>query len=232
MPSQIDFAIALGLFFTFIAILIIHLVNFLTNYTAISSTSELRTVAYNFYTSFFSDKGIPKNWTEATRTPLKIGLMTDLYRIPIFVSENSSTNRGLVTLNLSLSFDATCDKKLWNNTVRVVNGSNMEIPAQLYNQTFCSQQYLKTADLVFNNTFNANEAKNFSIYYSQDKNISAPNYTVTFPSFVNFTFTIYPEEKFTAISAQRLIGLKKLNYTDVLNTLGKEYYFNIRVSDK
>lgn len=231
MASQIDFAIALGLFFTFIAVLLVYLVNFLTSYTAISSTSELRTTAYNIFTSFFSDKGIPRNWTEGGNSPLKIGLVTDMYRIPIVVAENSSVNRRLVTLNLSLNFDLNCDKKAWNTTVRIINGSNVEIPFQIYNQTYCSQQFLKAADVVFNNSFNANEAKNFSIYFSQDKNITNANYSLTFPSFVNFTFTIYPEEKLTVISAEKLLALKKLNYSDVLNTLSKEYYFNLEISE-
>jgi len=234
MPSQIDFAIAVGLLFVFISFLFVYLTNYLINYASISSTSELRTVAYNMYTILFTGKGIPKNWTEVEDTPLKIGLVTDMYRIPIIVSENSSTDRGNsgnVTLNLSLIFDGTCDKKAWNNTVRIINSTNYEMPIRLYNQSFCSQQFLKTADVVFNSTFNAGDNKNFSIYFSNDKNITASNYSIAFPSFVNFTFTIYPREELTIVSAERLIAMRKLNYTDVLNTLNKEYYFSLEIGD-
>lgn len=231
MASQIDFAIAVGLFFTFIAVLITFLINYLTNYLGVSSTSELRTTAYNIYISLFTGRGVPKNWTEGGDTPLKVGISTDMYRIPVVVGENSSTNRGVVDLNLSLIFDVTCEKKAWNNTVRMINASNYEIPIQLYNQTFCSQQFLKTADMVFNNSFNAAENKNFSIYFSNDKNITAPNYTITFPTFLNFTFTIYPEEKLQAVSAERLRGLRRLNYSDVLDTISKDYYFNLEISE-
>ena len=231
MASQIDFAIAVGLFFAFISGLIVFLANYLINYTNISTTSELRTVAFNLYTTLFTGGGIPKNWTEAVDTPLKVGLVTDIYRIPIVISENSSTARLNASLNLSVTFDISCDKKAWNNTVRIINASNFEIQIQLYNQSFCSQQFLRNADVVFNNSFSAGENKNFSIYFSADKNITVPNYTIAFPSFVNFTFIIYPEEKFTAVSAERLLALRKLNYSDVLNTLGKEYYFNLEISE-
>lgn len=230
MASQIDFAIAVGLFFAFISVLIIYMLNYLINYSSISTTSELRTVAHNIYTTLFADKGIPKNWTEGTNTPLKVGLVTDMYRVPVLVNENSSADRGNVTLNLSLSFDGACNKNIWNNTVRVIGASDNDVPVKLYNQTFCSQQLLRTADIVFNDTFSAGQTRNYSIYFSQDKNITGPNYTTPFPSPVNFNFVIYPEEKLKVVSAERLLALRRLNYTDVLNTLSKEYYFNLRIS--
>ena len=231
MASLIDFAIAVGIFITFITALIGYLINYFVNYQSIGSTSELRTVAYNLFNSLFVDKGVPRDWAESPRVPLKIGLITDMYRIPLVISENSSTNRGIVTLNLSLAFDDGCDKKAWNNSVRIVNSSDIEIPIRLFNQSFCSQQFLRTADLAFNSSFNAAETKNFSIYFSPDKNITAPNYTLTFPSFVNFTFIIYPEEKLKVVSAERLLALRKLNYTEVLNTLSKDYYVNLEIGD-
>ena len=114
--------------------------------------------------------------------------------------------------------------------MRIINASDYEISMQLYNQTFCQQQFLKTADIAFTNNFNAGDNKNFSIYFSSDKNITAPNYTVAFPTFVNFTFTIYPEDKLQVVSVERLLALRKLNYSDVLNTFGKDYYFNLKIS--
>jgi len=231
MASQIDFAIAVGLFMTFISVLIIYLVNYFLNYINLSSTSELRTVTYNIYTSLFMDKGIPRAWPELGYNPLKVGLVTDMYRIPASISENSSTDRGVVTLNLSINFDINCERKAWNNTVRILNSSNIEIPITLFNQTFCSQQFLRNADVIFNNTFNAGNAKNFSIYFSADKNITAHNYSLSFPSsLVNYTITVYAEEKFSILSAERLIALRKLNYSDVVTILGDEYYFNLEVS--
>jgi len=229
MASQIDFIIAVGLFFTFIAVLVLYLLNYITNYTGVSSISELSTVAYNLYTSLFADKGIPRNWTDSGEAPLKIGIAADMYRIPVVVVENSSTNRGLVTLNLSLTFDPTCDNRAWNNSVRVINSTNHSMPIQLYNQTVCRQQYLRTADIVFNSSFNAGESKNFSIYFSHDKNITGSNNSMAFPSLTNFTFTIYPEETFKIISVERLNALRRLNYSEILNTISKEYYFNVEI---
>ena len=230
MVSQIDLAIAVGLFFTFITFLIAYLVNYIVNYTNLSSTSELRTVAYNLFISLFADKGIPKNWPELRETPLKVGIVTDMHRVPLVVVENSSTNRGLVTLNVSLAFDLECERKAWNNTVKILNSSNLEIPITLFNQTFCSQQFLRNADVAFNNTFLAGDIKNFSIYFSPDKNITGHNYSLSFPSMTNFTFIVYPEEKFTVISVEKLTALRRLNYTEFLDTLSGDYNINLEIS--
>ncbi len=232
MPSQVDFAVAVGIFFTFVAILIVFLSNYIVSFTGIASTSELRTVAYDFYNSLFSSKGLPSNWQERILGPLKIGLVIDMYRVPVAVTETSNANRTRVGVNFSYVFDQACAKRAWNSTVRLYDTDGKSIDMQLYNQSYCTQRFLKSADVMLNDTFNAGEKKTFFIYFSSDKNISESNATVAFLNATQFNFRVYPEETLAAVSVEKLAALRRQNYTDVLNTLGKDYYFNIEVSDK
>lgn len=231
MPSQIDFAIAVGLFITFIVILFLYLTGYMSSYVGLVSTSELRTVAYNIYNSLFGGKGIPENWEEQNYTPVKVGLITDLYRVPIVVTETNGTERDTETINISLSFDPNCEKKAWNSTVRVYENGD-EITSQLYNQTFCSENYLNNSDLVFNSSFSANQTKTFFIYFSGEKSIDKPNYSLPFNISSNFTIQIYPEEKLTTISITKLKALRNLTYEEVVSTLGTEYKLRIEISEE
>jgi hypothetical protein len=230
MAIPIDFAVAVGLFLVFIAILFVYLVNYTTSYIDLTSTSELRTVVYDIFTSLFIGKGIPENWEEYNFTPVKVGLALDLYKVPILVTETNGTDRGYIILNVTIDFDANCENKTWNNTVRLY--SSGEVPMQLQNQIFCSDQYLKKADVVFNASFSANENKTFFLFYSPDKGVAAPEYSFSFPSVSNFTFVIFPEEKLSTISITKLKGLRNLTYEEVLKTLGTEYKFNLEISEK
>jgi len=231
MPSQIDFAIAVGLFITFIVVLFLYISGYMSTYTGLISTSELRTVAYNIYNSLFGGKGIPESWEEGNYTPVKIGLITDLYRVPIILAETNGTDRGNVTINITLSFDTKCENKTWNSTIRVYENES-EIPSQLYNQSFCTASYLNRSDLVFNTSFSANQNKTFFVYFSNDKSIAPSNYSLPFTAPSNFMLQIYPEEILPVISIAKLLALRNLTYEEVVRTLGTEYKFRIEISEE
>lgn len=230
MTLQVDFAVAVGLFLIFIAVLLIYLTSYFSSYTGLMSTSELRAIANNIFNALFGSKGIPEDW-KGYRTPVKIGLITDLYRIPVIVTETNSTDRGYITINISLSFDIYCENKTWNSTVRVYNESNDEIPSQLYNQSFCSESYLNSSDIVFNSSFSANQNKTFFVYFSGERTIAAANYSIPFSIPSNFTVKVYPEQELSAISVSRLNVLRNLTYEEVVRTVGTEYEFNIEISE-
>ncbi|MDI6798500.1 MAG: hypothetical protein QMD12_00675 [Candidatus Aenigmarchaeota archaeon] len=230
MPSMIDFTVAVGIFIVFIAILISYLLNYLTSYSGLLTTSELRSAAYNAFIVLFGSKGIPEKWEEKNYTPVQVGLMTDLHRIPIIVTETNGTDRGDVIINVTLSFDAECENKAWNSTIRVYEGES-EIPSQLYNQSFCTADYINRSDLVFNSSFSANQSKTFFVYFSNDKSIAPPNYSLPFTAQTNFTIQIYPEEVLPVISISKLLALRNLSYEEVARTLGR-YRFNIEISER
>lgn len=230
MASEIDLVISVGLFILFIALLFIFLVNYLTSYRSLTSTSELRSVAYNIYNNLFSSKGLPSDWENRTYTPIKIGLVSDLYKIPVYVNETNGTNRGTITINVSISFDSNCESKAWNATVRVYNESNEEEPSKLFNQTYCSDRYLNKSDVVFNTSLTANQTKIFYIYYSPDQDIAESNYSITFPNVTNITVQVYPEEQLTALSVAKLKALRNKSYDEVITTIGTEYKFNVEIS--
>lgn len=99
MPSQIDFAIAAGLFIVFTAAIIMILLNYLSNYFNITTVSDLRTVAYDTFYAVFSGMGIPSNWETTSYAPVKLGLVANLYEIPFFINETNGTARTNETVN-------------------------------------------------------------------------------------------------------------------------------------
>lgn len=229
MASQIDFAIAAGLFLTFLAVLMFYLINYLSSYFNLSIISDLRTVAFSFFNTLFGSKGLPANWESYNYTPVKVGLVTDLYRVPLIINETNGTARTNYTINVSMVFDASCLNKTWNTTVRVYDENNTEIPSRLFNQNFCSDYFVKQADVVFNLTIAASASKKYFVYFSPQKFILPSNYSFTFPTALNYTVTIYPEEKLTTVSVDKLKALRNMSYEEVVRTLGVEYKFYVEV---
>jgi hypothetical protein len=229
MASQIDFAIAAGLFLTFIAALMVYLTNYISNYFNLSTISDLRTVAFSFFNALFGSKGLPANWESYSYTPVKIGLVGDLYRIPLIITETNGTARTNYTINVSIVFDSGCLNKTWNTTVRIYDENNTEVPNQLFNQAFCSDYFVKQADVVFNLTVAASASREYFVYFSPQESILPPSYSFTFPTALNYTATIYPEEKLAAVSVDKLKGLRDLSYEEVVRTLGTWYKFYVEV---
>jgi len=230
MPLQIDFAVAVGLFLIFIGALFIYLTGYTTRHSGLISTSELRTFAYELYKLLFGSKGVPENWEKYGDTPVKIGLITELYRIPVVVKEMSGTDRGMTTISLSLSFDPRCENKTWNSTVRVYENGE-EVTSQLYNQSFCFEKYVNSSDIIFSSNFLANQNKTFFVYFSGEKLVAPPNYSLSFEGSSNFTIQVFPEENLPTISISKLNKLRGLEYEEVVKTVGAEYEFNIEISE-
>jgi len=231
MASQIDFAVAVGLFLISIAVLIFFLVSYVSNYFNFTAISELRSISFSFFNTLFGSKGVPEKWESYEYTPVKVGLITDLYRLPIVINETNGTARINYTINVSIDFDPSCLNKTWNSTVRVYDENGTEIPSQLFNQAFCSEYFVKKADVVFNLTINPYESKKYFVYYSPQKHILPSNYSFTFPTAENYTVVIYPEEKLASISVDKLKGLRNLSYEEVVQTLGSKYNFYVEVSE-
>jgi hypothetical protein len=229
MASQIDFVIAAGLFLTFIAALMFYLINYTSSYFNLSIISDLRTVAFGFFNTLFGSKGVPAGWESYSYTPVKVGLITDLYRMPIVITETNGTERTNYTINVSMVFDSGCLNKTWNTTVRVYDENNTEMPNQLFDQAFCSEYFVNQANIVFNLTIAASASKKYFVYFSPQRQILPANYSFTFPTAENYTVTRYPEEKLTTVSVDKLKTLRNLSYEEVVRTLGTEYKIYVEV---
>jgi hypothetical protein len=230
MPiSHIDFAIATSLFLLFVGILFSYIVSYFLNYSNIAKASELRGVAFDLFNTFFTGKGVPANWTEQSFTPVKVGLMNDLYMIAINVTETSGSPKDIV--NGTVTFDSTCSKNILNSTVILYNSSNLQIPFQLWNQTFCADGvYLNSSDIVFNASLVANQQKFFFLYFSSERNVSAATYSVAFDNTSGYTFQTFPVKEMQMISVDRFKALRNLNYDEVVQTISKGYKFKVEVS--
>jgi len=228
--SHIDFAIATGFFLLFVGILFGYTISYFLNYSNIAEASELRGVAFDIFNIFFTGKGVPANWTEQSFTPVKVGLMNDLYMIPVNVTETSGTARSNIGVNGTINFDSECSRNILNNTVRLYNSSNLQIPFQLYNQTFCNSMYLRTGEMVFNLSLAAYQTKFFFVYFSPEKNVTAATYSVIFPNEINYIFQTFPVKEMQTISIDRFKALRNLIYDEVVQTIPKGYKFKVEIS--
>lgn len=232
MPfTQVDFAIAAGTFLIFIAIIFSYMVNYLSNYQNMASASELRGAVFDIFNTFFTGVGIPGNWYEQSFTPVKVGLMSSLYRVVTNVTETSGANRDNIAVNGTVDFDSGCSRNVLSRTVRLYDSSNSQIPFQLYNQTFCSGGYIRSGEIVFNISLTADQTKFFYIYFSSEKSVAPASYSVDFPiNETGYSFQAYPAEDLQMISIDRLQALRLLNYTDVIQTLMEGYKFHLEIS--
>jgi len=226
--SNIDFAIAIGVFVVFVGVLFGYVVNYLVNYRNMAASSELTGVATDIFNTFFTSKGVPSNWDELSLPPVKVGLIDSLYRMAINVTGSADINNKAI--NGTLNFDSECSKNVLNETVRLYNSSNSEIPFQLYNQTYCSNRYLRAGDIVFNVTLSAGQTKFFYVYFSPEKNVTNTSYSVVFSNETSYVFQAFPVEELQTISIDRLKALKRLSFTDVVQTLVTGYDFKMEVS--
>jgi len=229
MPSQIDFAIAAGLFIVFTAAIIMILLNYLSNYFNISTVSDLRTVAYDTFYAVFSGMGIPSNWETTSYSPVKLGLVANLYEVPFFINETNGTARTNETVNATFFFDSSCLNRAWNTTVRVYDSDGNAVPSVLYNSSFCSSQYLLRADVVFNVTVSANSQAKFFLFYSPEKKIIPNPASYSYPSAGNYTSIIYPEITLQTVSVDKLLSLRNLSYDQVAQTLSTNFKFYFEV---
>lgn len=229
MASNIDFVVAAGIFILFTAALISLLLNYMVNYFNIGTVPDLRTVAYDTFYSLFSNTGIPSNWENNSLPPAKLGLITNLYEVPFVVNDTSGTARANSTINVTINFDAACQNKAWNNTIKIYDANNNQVPFNLYNTSFCVSQYLKKADIVFNVTVAANANAKFFLFYSAQQHIFENLTAYAFPSASGYSVTTYPEMTLQAVSVDKLLALKNLSYDQISQLLSPDYKYYIEV---
>jgi len=230
MTSYIDLAISFGIFVLFVVLVISQVSNYIKSYTGMATTNELRGIAVNIFNSLFSGKGLPSNWEEKNFTPVQIGLISDLYEIPLVVNETNGTNRVNISINATVNFDTLCENKSWEYTVVLYDENNNQVPLTLYNQSYCNSHYLNHSDIVFNLTLNAYQSKTFFLYFSPDRTINATHFSLPYPNETNYTVTIYPQVKLETISVEKLLALRRLIYNNVKQTLGVNYNFYLEIS--
>jgi len=179
--NYIDFAIAISIFLFFFTMVLILSTNYFSSAASLSRISELRSISEGLFKLFFGSEGVPEDWeNDPGLNPVQLGLMGDLYRDSVLVKENSGYDRTNELVSIDLIFDENCENKSWNNSVRVFDDDGNEIPFKISNESFCSNQFLKQAKVVWEANLTANQNKKFYVYYSSDDNILASNYTNTF----------------------------------------------------
>jgi hypothetical protein len=223
--SLLSFAIVAALFLFFLYFVTQYIVARATAMSFLVEESIKRGRVLLIWDVIFKHEGMPKNWETQFEAPLVlIGLKGDLFRIAIRVNETKGEERNL-TLNVTIEFDSECELKAWNTTVRVYEQGNSELISKLYNQSFCEQQYLRRADLVFNATFSANEVKIFYVYFSPERIIEPPTYDLAFGIDENVSMEIYDVERLWTLSTLKVREAgneSRISYENVTRMFGIE----------
>ena len=236
MSSLIDLTIAVGLFFVFIVVILVSVLDYYTNFLSLLEDSELRTNSLNVRNIFLGGKGVPDDWETRNTSPVRIGLVNDLYKQPFVITTTNSTPYNNNTINLTVNFDPNCENRTLENTIRIYNSTNSEHPFNLYNTSFCSgTSFLQTADIAMNITIPALTAKAFFIFYSPEPGINATNYgDIEFNAYLNgtsnYTIINYPTEELTMISPSKVNALRNLTFDEIKATLGG-INFELEVDD-
>ncbi len=235
MASQVDFAIAVAVFFLFIAFLLSVVLNFYISYVNLAASSELRTTAYNVFNSLFAGRGLPVDWETRDYLPTRIGLISDLYKVPVTVTDTGGASRSNFTVNFTISLDFQCTNRTIENSIRIYNETNIVHPFTLYNKSYCrgSNIYLNQSEFAINLSSAARQSQLFFVYFSGDKNVNATNYTqIAFPpSAINADIKVFPTETLPTLSWSKIRTLRNLVYDRILETLGRGQEFRIEIRD-
>jgi hypothetical protein len=175
--NYIDFAIASSIFIIFFGVALIFSTNYFSNLSTLTKTSEFRSVSENFFKIFFEMKGVPENWDDYFNTPVKIGLVEDLYLTSVLVKEINGSSRTNEPVTAKIVFDENCQNKSWSNSIRMYDEDWNQINLEISNTTFCTSQYLNQTNITWNINISANQIKKYYLYYSPDNGITNPNYT-------------------------------------------------------
>lgn len=175
--NYIDFAIATAFFLFFFAAVIMFVTNYFSNYSSLTKTSELGPVTESLFNAFFKSKGVPENWNiNSSISPVKIGLIEDLYMIPITVKENIGSTRTNEPVTIKVELDENCQNKSWNTTMRLYNEN--EINSEISDTTFCGNtQFLNVSNITWKVNISSNQMKKYYLFYSSDENVTNPSYT-------------------------------------------------------
>jgi hypothetical protein len=133
---------------------------------------EIKAIALKYFDQLFNTFGIPENWSSTNFE--KIGLIQNLYRIPVIIRENNGIARMNEIASVYLEFDEDCVKKAWESTIRVYE--NEEVDSKIFNKSYCSDKFLKTASVVFKLNISQNEEKMFFVYFSPDTKVKKVSY--------------------------------------------------------
>jgi len=173
-----DLPIALAIFLAIFLTVVVVVVNYLSGLLSLTSIQELRQKAESVFDLLFKTQG-PQNWEQSGKIPAAPGVLLQLKKIPVLVTEISGINRTNEPVEISVIFDDDCGNTTWNDTVRVYDNDLNQVASNLTEQNFCSSQFLRNATVIFNVNISAGESKRFGIYFSDDQNIEASNYTMS-----------------------------------------------------
>ena len=178
--SYVDMAVGLGFFLFFLAIVLMLSIQHFVEGPATMRIEEYREAAVRYFNQFFGTGGAPSDWESTGETPSKLGLMSTIYKIPITVEEKAGSARTNEPVAAKLTFDDACSNVAWNTTIRLYNSDLNITSYEAVNQVPCSGNMLNESYIRFNANVSQGEKKLYYIFYTNDSEVAAPNYSMSY----------------------------------------------------
>ncbi len=167
---EISFIVAIAIFLLFISFILVASINYLTRVPQSQIILELRDKNKDVFNQLFG----------SAPTSLTDRVTTNLYRVPILLSEQSGTAKTNEVVAAYINFDDECkDITSWNNTVRVYDQKFNELQSRISYQEFCSSQWLNRSIVTFFVNMSANENKKVYVYSINNSGTIPPRHNIT-----------------------------------------------------
>ena len=203
--DPIEFSVASALFIIMLGVLILYSSYVISDYYKETKDYQAK------YESVLISKQLLSDETSSS------SLISSLYRRKIIIKNDLATQiTGYV--NVPVVFDSNCEKKAFNNTVRVVDNSSNEVNFTFSNTVFCDNiGYIKYSDVRISLTLNGNEEKTLYIIYSPETLISPKDVYYSYPTNItsSVSYKIYPEEELKTLSISKLMNATNMTYEEI-----------------
>lgn len=196
MVSVIEFSISAALFLALLVVLIIYTSIYISHHYKQITLEKMRAEARDFSENFLLSKNS------------EVSFLSTFYKRKILVKEiNNESFDGYVSIKIV--FDENCEKKAFNNSIRVFDENFYDVNFSLQNVSYCDSFFVKSANLIFYVSLKPLQERFYYITYSPDTFIkSKENYFSLTPTNI-LKITIFPEEKSESISVSKILEVRK-----------------------
>lgn len=203
--NPIEFSVASALFIIMLGVLILYSSYVISNYYRETRDYQAKYESVLVSKQLLSDEESPSS------------LVSSLYRRKVIIKNNLATQiTGYV--GIPILFDYSCEKKAFNNTIRVVDNSSNNLNFTFSNTVFCDDAgYIKSSDIRISLTLNGNEEKTLYIVYSPENLITPKEVYYSYPTDMtsSVTYKIYPEEELKTLSISKLVNMTNMTYEEI-----------------
>ncbi len=150
-------------------------------------------------------------------------IISKSYLIPIVLIENLGANKEGTT-KIKIDFDKECKLIAKKSSIALLDENYSLVKFNLVNITFCSFDYVKSAELIFNFSISANTNKTYYIFFSPDFDLNLTYYN--FPStYSSINYSVYPKVEIKVVSEVKAKSLNQSTSQKIFSVCFPYYFF-------